>query len=204
MDYITISIFLTLLSSTELSIYFPNSSCTYLPDTKKKYESVYSNSASNIILPDFHYDISNFIRIYPTDFVINKDITNYKLIPIKESYSYISCSDYKNKNIILDGLKRYEKLNCCDYSFQNFKKCEPFLLLIEKIDYLDSVKLFFRNDSLKAKAFYKGHEYSIKFDFECPDMVMVSTFKEIDKKDTLVINDTSVEDAESISNFIKG
>lgn len=214
MDYLLISIILSILSTPELAIYLPNSSNAYLPNAfGDNYEVIYTDFINENQFDFFRYDGSDYINIYPLDYIENYkkhthtnqyEESSIVKIPISNkinNISYNTIFDNKFNSIIEDGLERFKILNNCDYSF--IEKSIPFLNTISKIDFINDKKLFFRNDSVKAKVFFKNHEYSLKYDFNCPDIVMMSTFKEIYNKETLVINDAYIDDLKSISSFIK-
>lgn len=80
MDYKFISILLSLLSSSTMAIYLPNSGCTYLPNTiNKKLELVKANIVNDIYSTVFHYDGSNYINIYPSDYYHDNKEFTYQL-----------------------------------------------------------------------------------------------------------------------------
>lgn len=121
---------------------------------------------------------------------------------IDSSISEIIIETYKQfQQAVKDSLFIYKTLN--KHNYNNLNKCEEFFNLLLSLNQFSMPIIILEDDSVKADIFYCGNKFSLKVDFDCPDILFIATFKKNKQgKKTLFVNECKLKDYKSIFNFI--
>lgn len=124
------------------------------------------------------------------EFNNNSDISNI----ILESYN-------KFQQAISDALKFYKLLN--HHKYEKLNKCEKFFNILLYTNRFSIPIISIGDDAVKADIFYCGQKFTLKVDFDCPEILFIATFKgNKQNKKTLFIKECDIEDYKSLYSFI--
>lgn len=101
------------------------------------------------------------------------------------------------QSAIENAAQRYKIVNKHDYCFN--KRSNEFINILYRINPFSEMKISFRDDALKATMNYKDKEITLKYDYDCPDTLLVSCF---DSNMHLRIEEFSFDAFSSLSDFI--
>ena len=100
------------------------------------------------------------------------------------------------QSAIENAAQRYKLINKHEFSFN--EQTNQFIKILYKINPFSEMKINFRDDALKATMNYDNREISLKYDYDCPEILFVSCF---DSDKTLKIEEFSFDSFESLADF---